>query len=151
MFAVTQVLAFLTMAGLLLNEVYGPALLMVSLVGWLAVYLAYWKPMVRETLAQAGILVWLVPMLAVASTGWSQEPAITFRAAIETVMTVALMACVARNVSPFNFIVTLFISLALIAVVSIPINNASLDGMTGETNRTGIFLNKNSFSICSSM
>ena len=150
MYAITQGLAFLTIAGLMLNEVLGSPLLMLATAGWLVMSLAYGKH-AADAIIRSGPLVWLVPVVALASAFWSQEPALTIRAGVETLLTTALMAYVARYVQPRNFILILFAVLALIAAFSVPIDKLSLDGMTGAINRTGIFENKNSFSDCSAM
>jgi exopolysaccharide production protein ExoQ len=147
---ITQALAFIFISGLLVNETYGPVVLGLGIMGW-AAYSVGFMDRAKEALLDGGVLIWLMPVLAMMSYFWSDEPAITFRAALETMVMVACMIFIAKTVPPRSFLFLLFLTLALIALASVPINNLTYDFLAGKSNRTGIFLNKNTFSTCSAI
>lgn len=143
-------LAFITVMGLLVEQAIGSALLIVAFAGWVAFSMRD-PARALTTFGRSNILIWLVPGVAMLSVLWSQEPAITFRAAAETCLTVGMAALVARNVPPRNLVVIFFMTLTLICLASVPINHLTYDYMAGRSNLTGIYENKNTFSTVSGM
>jgi len=64
---------------------------------------------------------------------------------------ISIMILISRTVHPRTFILLLFVTMACVAVPSLFHNNVSYDGMLGRFNLTGIFSNKNTFSVCSAL
>src|ERR1700689_4693634 len=143
-------LSFITVAGLLMEQAIGSPMLILAFAGWVA-YVVQNPPRAMIAFAKYNILIWLVPGIAMMSVLWSQEPAITFRAAAETFITVGMAVLVARNIHPRNLIAIFFVALALICLASVPINHNSYDFLAERSNDTGIYENKNTFSTVSAL
>jgi exopolysaccharide production protein ExoQ len=144
------ILAVMTIAGLVLNEDYGPVLMGLSFLGW-AGYITCYLQRTRQYLIGAGVIVWAVPILALVSYMWSEDPDATLRASIETLVMVGVLVVMTQTVPARHLIYCLFTVLAVISIISIPFNNLTYDYEANRTNLTGIFHNKNTFSIFSAV
>lgn len=141
-------LTCVTLAGFITDELYGPGLLAIALLGWL-LYALFFGKRALIYMQDSGIVIWLMPILCLVSYYWSVEKAYTLRAAIETCLMIAMIVMITHIISPRQLIYCLFATCAMIAIISVPINHLTFDYMAGKTNHTGIFDNKNSFSLCS--
>jgi exopolysaccharide production protein ExoQ len=150
MFPIIYALSFITVTGLLVEQAFGSTMLILAFAGWLA-YGAQKPGRVMVAFAKSNVVIWLMPAIAMLSVLWSQEPSISFRAAVETFITVGMAVLVARNVPPRNLIAIFFVALALICLASVPINHQSYDFLAERSNDTGIYENKNTFSTVSAL
>ena len=143
-------LTFLMMMGLVLNDSVGPYILWMAVAGW-GVYVACYPQRMWNAVTRSGAAIWLVPGLALLSVLWSARPDVTFRSAAETLVMVSIMVMIAKTVRPQTFIILLFLTLICVALPSVAFNNLTYDFLLRRSNLTGIFVNKNTFSLCSAL
>jgi exopolysaccharide production protein ExoQ len=132
-----------TFAALLLSEVVGTLPIYAALVSWSG-YAVLRFPATFNMFLRSGYIVWLVPLFAVASTVWSDEPAVTLRAASELVLTTAFALLAVIAVRPRDMILALAAVSGAVLLASLMVTNTHHDYMTGIDSWAGIFLNKNS-------
>lgn len=147
-FVLFGILTFTMIMGLISHESSGSIIIQLGVAGWTIVMLGYWGR-VRAWIIESGPIVWLMPIFCMVTIFWSQEPMITFRSAGENIILTVVTILIARVVPPRNYIMILFLSLAIIAVLSVPFNTETVDGGTFQVYRSGVFANKNTFSTCS--
>ncbi len=137
-----------TLLGLVVNEWIGPAVIALALALWPFLLGPQLGRILRD-IARIGPLVWLVPLLSLASVAWSPVPDITLRAATELLLTVALALLSVRMVRPDDMVLHIWAVFAAVVCLSIPINHPVFDGDTGRITAAGVFLNKNTLASAS--
>jgi exopolysaccharide production protein ExoQ len=124
---------------------------------WAYIFLAVWAPIIAlkaptciRLIFRTPIL-WVVPALAVASTLWSQAPAVTLRAGLELSATIAIATLTAGLVRPRAFTAAVLVSLMLGAMASLAFGRSGIDGLSGETVFMGVFASKNTMAMFMSL
>ncbi len=87
-----------------------------------------------------------LPLYALFSTLWSSAPDVTLRASLQNVLVVIFSGVITKSIAPRKFIDVIFISVFVVVIFSLIVNNRVSDGDTGQINWSGIYRNKNSMS-----
>jgi exopolysaccharide production protein ExoQ len=140
-------LGCLVLLSFLLNEAVGSVPLYLAL-GVVCVVTTLQAPKTLRALTVAGLAPWLVPLLALVSTAWSEEHGLTLRLSLELIATVAMALVVADKLDPDAAILAVFVTTGLLCIASLGVHNVQYDGMTGRVTWAGIYHNKNSLCTC---
>lgn len=138
-------MTFFTIFGLFANEAWGGTMIQVAVLAWTLYCLVYAREVLHLTL-NSGPMIWLMPVVGLLSAVWSVEPIITIRAALQLMTMVMWTIIFVKHVPPRYFLILLFVVLASVSLISVPINHPEVDGETFKINMAGIFENKNTFS-----
>lgn len=131
-----------TLFAFLVNEAVGAVLIYLSVALW-GIYVISHPADVWRALGNSAIVIWLVPVIAVASTTWSNDPSFTLKMSLELVLTATLAVLCARLIGPADLVNILAAAGLVILVASIFVGRTYYDGMTGTVSWAGIFANKN--------
>ena len=117
---------------------------------WVLLFLAYGRGCLHLLLS-APRLLWSLPLLAVASTLWSQAPSDTMKFGGEFLATSVCAVLAASLLKPRQLISALTCCLVLIAIMSVLFGKESVDPLTGLSAFVGVFESKNQLGFFVSM
>ncbi|MDB5392935.1 MAG: O-antigen ligase family protein [Rhodospirillales bacterium] len=137
-FWLTTMISTMGLIGVLTGSSVGAV---VFLGAWAFIVAAYPDKCLR--LVFRTLWLWLIPVMALLSTIWSQAHEATLRAAVELILTIALASLTAGFVRPRAFVSAVSVSLMIGAIVSLIFGRYGVDGMTGRAVFLGIFASKN--------
>ncbi len=135
--------SFLSFTGLVFENKLGTLAMALCLVAWVPVAAAAPRRTMRCLRSQ--VMPWLVPLLALSSCLWSDEPAWTLRSAVELTLFTGVAIISASSQSLASFVSSLACALFLGLVASAAFGERAVIGTTGEVALIGIFNSKNNF------
>lgn len=147
---INVLLVSLTFLSFMLTEWIGSKLIMVALAAW-AVFLLCNVSVALRTFQHSGLLVWILPAFAMASTLWSVVPVDTFRSGLQLILSITLALMASRIVSPYGLVCSVFGTTLLASCLSIMFNRYGMDQVTKSLNMAGIFSNKNQLALYTGM
>ena len=136
-------LSFLSFTGLVFENKLGTLAMALCLVAWLPVAAA--TPRHTMRCLRSHVLPWLMPLLALSSCLWSDEPAWTLRSAVELTLFTGVAIISASSQSMTSFVSSLACALFLGLLASAAFGEKTVIGTTGEVALIGIFNSKNNF------
>jgi len=128
---------------------FGRAAVLLFLLCWVVYGLA-WPARSLDQLLRVR-LPWLFPLLALASTLWSQSPADSLRGAIQLMILTASGLLLAQAQPARSFIAALMCVMLAAVLFGVAIGGSAGIGMTGETALIGIYGSKNQLALLVSM
>lgn len=135
--------SFLSFTGLMFENRFGTVAMALCLVAWLPVAAA--TPRRTWRCLRSHALPWVMPLLALSSCLWSDEPAWTLRSAVELSLFTAVAIISASSQSLASFVSSLAGALFLGLLASAAFGEKTVIGTTGEVALIGIFNSKNNF------
>ena len=94
-----------------------------------------------------GFVIWMIPVLALASIAWSDSAAATAWYGVQLAVTVAVAVLLARLVPPARLLLLLAAAVYFVAGLCLTIGLSSIDPFTGAVSYIGIFGSKNQFGL----
>lgn len=137
-----------TLTGFVLNEVIGPTIIFLSLMLWIYVIVGRALEPLRQIRRSEILLPMCVPVLALLSTLWSNDPSHTFRMSLELILTAGLGVLITRVVSPRHLLVICVLATLSALIPSIFVRNMHFDFTSGTVSWAGVFANKNTLAAC---
>ncbi len=145
---VTWWLSLASLCGFVLQNRFGTAAMVVCLGSWALHAAAYPADALAGLRRHA--LPWLLPLWALASTVWSDEPALSFKLGLELVVFTGVALMTAHAQTPRRFIAAFLCALLVGVIGSALFGGRAMIGTTGENALIGLFGSKNNFAafIC---
>ena len=135
--------SFLSFTGLVFENRLGTLAMALCLVAWVPVAVA--APRQTWRCLRSHLIPWVMPLLALSSCLWSDEPAWTLRSAVELTLFTGVAIISASSQSLASFVSSLACALFLGLVASAAFGEKAVIGTTGEVALIGIFNSKNNF------
>jgi exopolysaccharide production protein ExoQ len=142
--------SYLSILGMVLNEYWGPMPIGMAILGWMVLCVVR-LPGTVLGFRTIGWFIWIVPLFALASALWSQEPNLTVRNSVWLGITTAIGALIAIHISVREFIIGVMFVTFPIVVLSIFFNQPYYDYLTDTVSYGGIFGTKNALAMACSL
>lgn len=140
--------SFISLTAYFLSTAYGTVAMALCLGIWV-IYALAWPGRVIKWLRD-GTIVWGLPIFAIVSAIWSNEPLISLKLGMEFLLFTAVGLILARVQTPRNFLSSFMCTVILCVVLSLVFGSKAAVGVDGQTAIIGLFGSKNNFAyvIC---